>query len=85
MRENERESIGNLKELPNVIVDSSSPKNGLHDGGELVVQDDDVRGTLRDLRAGDAHRESDVGRLERRGVVSAVSRNAHNLKQLKID
>ena len=43
------------------------------DGGEVVVGQDHVGRLLGDVGAGDAHRDADVGRLQRRRVVDAVA------------
>ena len=59
--------------LLDVGEDASSFFDGLLDGGEVVVGQDHVRGALGDVGAGDAHGDADVGSLEGRGVVDAVS------------
>ena len=45
----------------------------LDDRREVVVGEDHRGGLLRDLRAGDAHGDADVGALQRRRVVHAVA------------
>ena len=49
------------------------------DRGEVVVGEDHVRRLLRHVRAGDPHRDADVGRLERGGVVHAVAGHRDDL------
>ena len=50
----------------------------LHDRGEVVVGEHHVGRLLGDIGAGDAHRDADVGRLERRRVVHAVAGHRHH-------
>ena len=59
--------------LHEVVVDRPAALDRGDDRGEVVVGEDHVPGFLRDLGAGDAHRDADVGALERRSVVDAVA------------
>ena len=59
--------------LGQVVVDPPAELDRLDDGGEVVVGQDHHRGALRDLGAGDAHGDADVGLLEGRRVVHAVA------------
>ena len=59
--------------LHEVVVDAAAALDRGDDGGEVVVGEDHVAGFLGHLRAGDAHRDADVGALERRGVVDPVA------------
>ncbi len=65
-------AIAHLDELADVVIDSTTPHDGLDDAGEVVVHQDDVRRFFGDVCPGDAHGEPDVGHLERGGVVRAV-------------
>ena len=56
-----------------VVVQRSPELDGLDDRREVVVGQDHHGGLLRDLRAGDAHRDADVRSLQRRRVVHAVA------------
>ena len=49
------------------------PSTAVDDGGEVVVGEDHVAGFLGHLGAGDAHRDADVGALQRRSVVDPVA------------
>ena len=46
---------------------------GLHDGGEVVVEQTHVGGVLGDIGADNTHGDTDVGRLERGGVVDTIT------------
>ena len=59
--------------LAQVVVEPAPELDGLDDRREVVVGQDHRRGLLRDLGAGDAHGDADVGPLERRRVVHAVA------------
>ena len=59
--------------LRQVVVEAAAELDRLDDRREVVVGEDHRRGLLRDLRAGDAHRDADVGALQRRRVVHAVA------------
>ena len=59
--------------LLEVVVEAAADLDGLDDRGEVVVGEDHRRGFLRDLGAGDPHRDPDVGPLQRRRVVHAVA------------
>mmetsp|Transcript_69052 Transcript_69052/g.192216 ORF Transcript_69052/g.192216 Transcript_69052/m.192216 type:complete len:240 (-) Transcript_69052:1891-2610(-) len=49
-----------------------------HDGTEVVVGEDHVRGTLGHFRALDAHGDTDVGRVQRWRVVHAITGHCAN-------
>jgi hypothetical protein len=52
--------------LDEVVVEPAPELDRLDDRREVVVGEDHRRGLLGDLGAGDAHRDADVGLLERR-------------------
>jgi len=62
-----------------VVVDGAALRDGLDNGGEVVVGQDHVRRLLGHRGAGDAHGDADVGELERGGVVDAVARHGHDV------
>ena len=64
-----------------VAVDDAALFDRTHDRGEVVVGEHHVGGFLGDLRAGDAHGDTDVGALEGRRVVDAVAGHRHDLAQ----
>mmetsp|Transcript_13482 Transcript_13482/g.38861 ORF Transcript_13482/g.38861 Transcript_13482/m.38861 type:complete len:210 (+) Transcript_13482:484-1113(+) len=68
-----------LQEFLNAVEDVPPPLRRHNDTGEVVVEQDDVRGVLGDLRACDPHGEADIRRLERWSVVRAVAGHRHNL------
>ena len=53
--------------------------HGRHDRGEVVVEQDQVRSLPGDLGAGGAHRDADVGHLQRRCVVHAITGHRHDV------
>ena len=59
--------------LRQVVVEAAAELDRLDDGREVVVGEDHRRGLLRDLGAGDPHRDADVGALQSRSVVHAVA------------
>ena len=61
------------QELLDVGVDRAPLLDRRDDRGEVVVGEHDVGGLLRDVGPGDAHRDADVGSLQRRRVVHAVA------------
>lgn len=66
-RQQERNAIHRkleLKKLLDVVVDGAPPHDGLDDGGEAVVEDDNVRGLLRDLCSRQTHCQADIGSLK---------------------
>uniref|UniRef100_A0A1I8IG43 CCHC-type domain-containing protein n=1 Tax=Macrostomum lignano TaxID=282301 RepID=A0A1I8IG43_9PLAT len=68
-----------LQELGNRIVHVAAPLDGLDNAGEVVVSQDDVGGLLGNVGALEAHSESDVGLLQSRTIVGAVSSYGDNL------
>ena len=60
-------------ELGEVVEDAASLLDGGLDGREVVVGQHHVAGVLGDLGAAEAHRDADVGLLERGRVVDAVA------------
>jgi hypothetical protein len=66
-------------ELPDVVVDAPPLAHRRHDRGEVVVEQHDVRRLARDVSAGPAHRDADVGLAERRRIVHPVTGHGHEL------
>ena len=62
----------NADVLHEVVVDAAATLDCGDDGCEVVVGEDHVTDFLGHLRAGDAHRDTDVCPLEGRGVVDPV-------------
>ncbi|GIX62824.1 uncharacterized protein BcabD6B2_22590 [Babesia caballi] len=60
-------------ELLDVGVDGAARLDGVDDGAEVVVQQNHVGSALGDVSAVDAHGNTNVRGLERRGVVHAVA------------
>lgn len=59
-REHATESHLELQELGDAGVDVAAPLDGVDNGVEVVVQQQNVRRLLRDARAA-RHRETDIG------------------------
>jgi hypothetical protein len=62
-----------------VVEDRPALLDGVNDRSEVVVGQDHVGGLARHVGARFAHRDTDVGGLERRGVVDAVTGHRHDL------
>ena len=71
------EDVG--EELAQVVEHRAPFLDGDDDGGEVVVEQDDVGRFLGDIGAGDAHRDADVGALQRRRVVHPVAGHRDDL------
>ena len=65
-------------EVLDVVEDGLALPDGGHDGDKVVVHQDHVGRLLADVRAGPAHGDADVGRLQRHGVVDPIARHAHH-------
>ncbi len=62
-----------------VVEDSSPHAHRFHDGREIIVEKNERGGLPRHVGSPPAHRDPDVRRLERGGVVHAVSRHGDDL------
>ena len=65
--------------LADIIEDAAPLFDRLHNTGEVIVGEHHVGGLFRDIGAGDAHRDPDIGGLERRRIVDAVAGHRHDL------
>ena len=72
-------------EAQQVVVDVAADADRLDDGGVVVVGEDHVGRGLGDLGAGDPHGDADVGLLDRRCVVHAVTGHGHDVVLLPQD
>ena len=61
------------QEPADVGVDPAALLGGGHDGGQVVVGEDEVGGLAGDLGAAFAHGHADVGAVQGRAVVDAVA------------
>ena len=68
-------------EFQDIVVNGPAVPDGVLDGLEVVVQDDDLAGLLGGLGAA-AHGEAHIRPLQGRGVVDAVAGHAHHQVQL---
>ena len=68
-----------VHELADVRVDDPPLLDGGDDAREIVVGEHHVGRLLRHVRAGDAHRNADVGPLEGGRVVDAVAGHRHDV------
>ena len=67
-----------MEELANGVVDTPALHDSLDDRSEVVAHEDDIRGLLGNLGAGDTHRKPYVGGLEGGTIPCAVShRQSH--------
>ena len=67
------------EDLAQVVPHDAVLLHGVHDGGEVVVDQDHLGGLAGDVRPLLAHGDAHVGSLERGGVVHAVVRHAGHL------
>jgi hypothetical protein len=75
-RDEDLAEVGRQEEpqrLADVRVDRAALLDGAHDRREVVVHQHDVGDVARDVRAAGTHRDPDVGRAQRRGVVDPVA------------
>ena len=70
-----------LAEFQNVVIDGAAIPDGVPDGLEVVVQDDDLPRLFGRLGAA-AHGKTHVGPLQGGGVVHPVPRHAHHQAHL---
>lgn len=68
-----------LKEFSHGVVHTTAPHDSVDNRRKVVIHQDDVGCLLGYLGPCDAHRESDVGCLESRAIVCAVSGDANNV------
>jgi hypothetical protein len=66
-------------ELHQIVVNAASFLDRRLDGGKVVVGEHHVGRVLGDLGAGQPHGDADVGLLERRRVVDAITGHCHDL------
>ena len=75
-----REEVGH--HLLDVGVDAAALLDGLDDAGETVVEQDHDGRLTRDVGAAEAHGDADIGLLQRRRVVDAVTGDGDDLPHL---
>lgn len=68
-----------MQKLADGVVDSATPRKRLDDGRKVVIEQNNRGCLLGDLGSLDPHGKTDVGSLERQGVVGTVSRDRHRL------
>src|SRR6266576_1700889 len=66
----------NLQELSNRIIYGPTPRDCFDNGREVVVHEDNQGCFLGNLRARDSHRETNVGRSQRRSIIRPVTCNS---------
>ena len=69
------------EEFPNALENGPAIADGLGDGSEIVIQNDDITGFPRHLRAA-AHGKAHVGQLQGGGVVDAVASHTGHQPQV---
>src|SRR5690606_30259103 len=60
-------------EFTDIVVNRAAFLNSRDNAGEVVIGEHHIGRTLADLGAGDAHRDADIGLLERGGIIDAVT------------
>lgn len=71
-----------MDEFTNGVVDVAAPEYGLDDGGEVIVQEDDICGLLCHFCACDSHSEAYISFLESRSIVCTVPSHSDNFSTL---
>src|SRR6185437_10070296 len=67
------------EETAGVCERSSALFDGCYDGGEVVIQQHEIRCLTRDVGTGLAHRNSDVSLLQRRTVVNPIASHGNDM------
>jgi len=67
-----------LKELSNVIIDVSSEFKSNNNGGEVIIQKNDITGTLGDISTGDTHGKSNIGLGQSWGIIGTITSYGDN-------
>lgn len=62
-----------LDELLDVVEDAAAFLDGVEDGGEVIVSENDIRGLLGDVRAVETHGNTDISVLQRGTVVDTIT------------
>lgn len=71
-----------LNELADGVVNVPAPQHCLHDGVEVVVQQDDGCCLAGHLGTGDSHCEPYISFFQGRGVIGTVACHCHHLSSL---
>ena len=61
------------EELLKIGVNQAALFDGAHDGGEIVIGDDDACGALGNFGSGQSHGDADIGPCESWGIIDAVT------------
>merc|ERR1740117_1693749 len=62
-----------LKELSNVIIDVSSEFKSNNNGGEVIIQKNDITGTFGDISTGNSHSKSNIGLGQSWGIIGTIT------------
>lgn len=71
-----------LQKLLDRVVDTSTPDDGLDNGSERVVHNDNVGSFLGNFSTGDTHGETNVGPLQSGSIVGTITGDSNNVAQL---
>lgn len=71
-----------LQKLLDRVVDTSTPNDGLDDGSERVVHNNNVGSFLGDFGTGNTHSETDVGPLQSGSIVGTITGDGDDVAQL---
>ncbi len=66
-----------LHKLADIVENPAAFPYGSYDGGEVVVEQDQVCSFLADIRSVDAHSHTDVGGLQRRSIIDTIAGHGH--------
>lgn len=67
-----------LKELSDVIIDVSSELKSNNDGGEVVIQKNDITSTLGDISSGNTHGKTNIGLGQSWGIIGTITSYGDN-------
>ena len=65
--------------LAQIVIDAATEFDRTHDRGEIIIEEYDRGGFARHIRSAPAHRNADMGGLERRRIIHAIARHCNNL------
>merc|ERR1740117_1496512 len=67
-----------LKELSNVIIDVSSEFKSNNNGGEVIIQKNDITGTFGDISTSNSHSKSNIGLGQSWGIIGTITSYGDN-------
>lgn len=67
-----------LQEFSNIIVDISSVLKSNNNGGEVIIEKDDIAGALGDVSTSDTHSETDISLSQSWSIVGTITSYSNN-------